>query len=269
MIFQNFLDVIVTWFFVNILQIILSAAAVVIGVIIYTLIKKQLNKMTEKNKLDVSTAKTIRRILKIIIGLIIISAILYQFIESLGVITSLFTLMGSTIIGFASVNTLGNIISGFIILGSRPFNVDDYILFNDRISKVEEIKLIFTQLVDLDGVKISVPNQKFLSEETEDLGKKSVIRRNIIITADYGEDRLKVETALLEAAKAVPSILEDPKPFVWISGFLNFAVEYKLFVFIRNIAKVRMIEADLRASILDTARKYKIEISTPTMIKNV
>jgi potassium efflux system protein len=96
-----------------------------------------------------------------------------------------------------------------------------------------------------------------------------VIRRNIIITADYGEDRLKVETALLEAAKVVPSILEDPKPFVWISGFLNFAVEYKLFVFIRNIAKVRVIEADLRASILDTARKYKIEISTPTMVKNV
>ena len=270
MIFQiNFLDVIIFWFFANIIQIILSAVTIVFGWVIYIIVKKQLKRMTSKNNLDLSTAKTIQRVFKILIGLIVVSAILFQFIESLGLITSLFTLMGGTIIGFASINTLGNIIAGFIIMASRPFNVDDYILFENRIAKVEEIKLIFTLLVDLDGVKISVPNQKLLTDKIEDLGKKGVIRRNITITADYIEDRQKVENALLEAANLVPTILKEPKPFVWISGFLNFAVEYKIFVFISNIAKLRKIEAELRSSIFDTMKKYNIDISTPSLVKSI
>ena len=269
MIFQNILEAITTWFFDNFYQIVLSAVVVVFGWLIYIIIKKQINRMTKKQKLDATTAKTVQRVLKIVIGLIIVSAVLFQFIEALGLITSLFTLMGGTIIGFAAINTIGNIIAGFIIMASRPFNVDDYIIFNERIAKVEEIKLIFTLLVDLDGVKISVPNQQLLTNEIEDLGKKGVIRRSITITADYEEDRIKVENALLEAVEVIPTVLKEPKPFVRITNFLNFAVEYKIFVFIKDISLLRSIEANLRNSILDTMKKYKIDISTPTMIKSI
>ena len=269
MIFQNILDAIITWFVANFYQIVLSAIVVIFGWIIYILIKKQISRMTKKEKIDASTAKTVQRVLKIIIGLVIVSAVLFQFIESLGLITSLFTLMGGTIIGFAAINTLGNIIAGFIIMASRPFNVDDYIIFNDRIAKVEEIKLIFTLLIDLDGIKISVPNQKLLTDEIEDLGKKGVIRRNIAITADYEEDRHKVENALKEAANMVPTVLKEPKPFVRITNFLNYAVEYKLFVFINDIAILKNMEAELRKSILDIMKKYNIDISTPTVIKKI
>ncbi|NHJ23608.1 MAG: hypothetical protein EAX89_03475 [Candidatus Lokiarchaeota archaeon] len=269
MLFQNVLDIFIEWFFANAYQIIISAFTIIFGWIIYIIIKKQISRLKKTGKLEPTTAKNVQRLIKIVIGLVIVSVIMFQFIETLGLFTSLFTLMGGTIIGFAAINTLGNVIAGFIIMLSRPFTVDDYIVHNNKVARVEEIKLIFTLMIDLDGVKISIPNQKLITDETINLGKKSRIRRTITITADYKEDRIKVESALLEAAVKVSLILNEPKPFVRITNFQNFAVEYTLFVFIKEIAKILQIEGDLRAAILDTMIKYGIDISTPNILKNI
>jgi small-conductance mechanosensitive channel len=269
MLFQNPLDAIIAWFFANAYQIIISALAVIIGWIIYIIIKKQITHLMKSGKLEPTTAKNVQRLTKILIALIIISLIMFQFIETLGLFTSLFSLMGGTIIGFAAINTIGNVIAGFIIMISRPFTVDDYIIHNNKIARVEHIKTIFTLMIDLDGVKISIPNQKLITDETINLGKKGRIRRSIAITADYKEDRFKVESGLIEAAEKVSLILKEPKPFVRITNFQNFAVEYTLFVFIQEIAKILQAEADLRAAILDTMIKYGIDISTPNILKSI
>ncbi|MFX1356360.1 MAG: mechanosensitive ion channel family protein [Promethearchaeota archaeon] len=267
LIFQNIFDEILSWIFTNLPNIILVALVIVVGWIIYLVIKKQINRLRKREKLEESTAKNLQRLVKIIVVLIIISTIMIQFVEAIGLLTSLFTLMGGTIIGFAAINTIGNTIAGFIIMISRPFTSGDYIIHDGKLAKVEEIKLIFTVLRDLDRVKISVPNQKLLTDEVENLGKINTIRRKVIITADYQEDRFRVEKALMEAAENVKSILKEPKPFVIISNFLNFAVEYTLFVFINEIRALKRIEANLRTSIFDTMNKYNIDISTPSIVK--
>jgi len=261
--------VIITWILTNLPNIIIVAAVIIVGWIIYLVFKKQINRLRKKEKLEELTAKSLKRLAKLIIGLIIISAIFIQFVEAIGWITSLFTLMGGTIIGFAAINTLGNVIAGFIIMISRPFTLGDYITHNNRIAKIEEIKLIYTQLIDLDGVKISIPNQKLLTDEVENLGKRGKVRRRIIITVDYQEDKQNVENALLEAAKQVSEILVDSSPYVFITNFLDFAVEYTLFVFINNIKSLRSIEAKLRSAILETVKKYNIDISTPSIVKQL
>jgi potassium efflux system protein len=195
--------------------------------------------------------------------------ILVQFVKAIGLITSLFTLIGGTIIGFAAISTLGNAIAGIIIMTSRPFVVGDHIIHNNRITTVHEIKLIYTILIDFDGIKISIPNQKILSEETENLGKKEIIRRKIKITADYSENHKKVENSLLEAADSIPKVLEDPKPFVSITEFQNFAIEYTLFVFIDDLKSIMEIEANLRLNVLNSVNKYGIDISTPSIVKRI
>ena len=267
MFFQTILDDMISWILTNLPNIIIVAAVIIVGWIIYLVFKKQINRLKKKEKFEETTAKNLQRLIKIIIVLIIISAIFIQFVEAIGWITSLFTLMGGTIVGFAAINTLGNAIAGFIIMTSKPFTVGDFIIHNNRIAKVEELKLIYTVLRDLDRIKISVPNQKLLTDETENLGKSNIIRRTLAITADYQEDRKKVERALIEATENVEFVLKEPKPFVRITNFLNFAVEYTLFIFINEIRFIRRIEANMRSSILDTMNKYNIDISTPSIIK--
>ncbi len=269
MLFQNILDIIFGWIYDNLFNIVTVAIAIIIGWIIYIIFKKQIKRLQRQGKLEELTARNLQRIVKILIILVILSMILVQFVEAIGLITSLFTLVGSTILGFAAISTFGNAIAGIIIMTSRPFVVGDFLIYKDKIARVYEIKLIFTKLIDFDGVKISIPNQKLLSDETENLGKKDVIRRKIKITADYSEDHGKVENALLEAVNSIPEVLKDPKPFVSISEFQEFAIEYTLFVFINDINSMMKMEADLRLAVLNSVNKYGIDISTPSIVKRI
>ncbi|MFX1307656.1 MAG: hypothetical protein ACFFDG_12660, partial [Promethearchaeota archaeon] len=121
MIFQNIIDIILGWIYDNVFNILAVALAVIIGWLVYIIFRKQIKRLQKQEKLEEQTARNLQRIVKIIIVLIIISMILVQFVEAIGLITSLFTLVGGTIIGFAAINTFGNAIAGIIIMTSRPF----------------------------------------------------------------------------------------------------------------------------------------------------
>ncbi len=267
--FQNFFDLLLGWFSIYFFPILVSFLSIIIGYIIYLLVKKQLNKLAKNGKLEFNTASNITKLIKYLIVLIVLTAILTQFAESIGLITALLTVVGGTIIGFAAMNTLGNMIAGIIIMVSRPFSVGDRILYDGNIADIIGIKLIYTTLVDLDNIKISVPNQKLLSQEIFDFGKKKIIRRHVTITPGFEEDRKKVEDVLLKAANKLDQVLEEPKPYVWINSFQNYAVEYRLYVFIEDIKDLPLIESELHKAVLDACKENKIDIRTPLLHKEV
>ena len=267
--FQNFIEVLLGWLSIYFFPILVSLLSIVTGYIIYLLFKKQLNKLVKHEKLELNTANNIIKLIKYLIILIVLTAILTQFAESIGLVTALLTVVGGTIIGFAAMNTLGNMIAGIIIMVSRPFSVGDRILYEEKITDIVSIKLIYTTMVDLDNVKISVPNQKLLSQEISAFGKKEIIRRHVTITPGFEEDRNKVEEVLLKAAGKLEQVLRDPKPYVWINSFQNYAVEYRLYVFINNIKELPLIESELHKAVLDTCKENKIDIRTPLLHKEV
>ena len=53
-----------------------------------------------------------------------------QFGFDVGLIAGFMALAGGTIIGFASMNTIGNAIAGIIVMISKPFKIGDRTLFN-------------------------------------------------------------------------------------------------------------------------------------------
>ena len=199
---------------------------------------------------------------KVIIAAVIVGAILTSFVESLGSFILIIVLLFGTIIGLAARDTIGNIIAGFILWTNKPFEIGDFLIYDDLILKVKNIRLIFTETIAFDGMKISFPNQKLLSDKIENLGRRNPIRRKITVTVNYEEDQQKVESTLLEAAGNMSKVLEFPKPYVRITTFHNKSVEYALYVFIREIRSIWIIEASLRSKILALAKKHKIDLST-------
>lgn len=193
-----------------------------------------------------------------------------QFTESLGLITSLFTLVGGTIIGFAAMNTIGNAIAGLILMISRPFNLGDRIYYNGQIADIIDLKLIYTILEDLNGVEIHVPNQKLLSGEITNFRKKgNIVRRNVTVTPGFDVDQNFVEEILLKAVLKIPEVLKEPRPYVWISQYLSYAVEYKVFVFIDDIQNLPLIDSQLHKVVLKTCKENGIDISTPLLLKKI
>jgi small-conductance mechanosensitive channel len=260
----NFFDVLLQY----LPAIIISAIIILIGFFIYKIIKNRAFKYLRKRNVEEATLSSMLLILKILIVTIIFSAILAQFAESLSMITTLITLVGGTIIGFAAINTLGNFIAGIIIITSKPYSVGDRISYHDRIADIVDINLIYTVLIDLDHVKIYVPNSKVLSEEIVNFGKKTPIRRGVELSIGYDVDRHEVEKALLEAAKKTDHILQDPAPYVWIMSFGNYSVIYKLFIFVNEVKKFRIIDSDIHKAVLDSFKAHNIDIATPMLINN-
>jgi len=167
------------------------------------------------------------------------------------------------------MNTIGNAIAGIIVMTSRPFRIGDRIFFNGQFADVVAIDLIYTRMKTLDNVLVSIPNQELLKSEIDNYGKKTIVRRSCSITAGYELKFEQVEKALIEAASKLKEALQNPKPYVWITDFQNFAVEYTLYVFINEIRRLPEIDANLKKIVLETCNQHGIDIVTPTLISRV
>jgi len=257
------------WVLANLNPIVFSCLTAIIGYILYKIVLSQIRKFREQGKLEVSLAWTLTRLIKWVIGFILIASILGQFGITLGVISGLFALVGGTILGFASINTVGNAIAGLIVMVNAPFKVGDRILFNNQLADVENVEIIYTKMRTLDNVLISIPNQELLKTEIENFGRERTVRRHVKVTPGYEYESKDVEKALLEAAKKAKGVLKDPAPYVWITNFLDYAVEYTLYVFIEDIKRMNEIHADLYRAVLETVKKYEIDIRTPLLLQQI
>jgi small-conductance mechanosensitive channel len=63
--------------------------------------------------------------------------------------------------------------------------------------------------------------------------------------------------------------LKEPKAYVWVTKFGNYAVEYTLYVFIQDIKRLPEIDSNLKRTVLETCKQHGIDISTPTIIRTV
>ncbi len=253
------------WVLSNLDKVFFSVVTLIIGLIIYKAISKEIRILKEKKRLEEHLAYTLDRIVKWLVLLVILSVILLLFGVTLGIVSGLLTILGGTIIGFAAINTIGNAIAGLIVMTSRPFKVGDRIFFNGKFADVTAIELIYTKMLTLDNVLVSVPNQELLKTEIDNYGKKKVVRRQVTITAGFEVESKEVKKILLEAAREVPRVLEKPEPYVRITQFQNYAVEYTLYVFLNQVKKLREIDAEIFESVLETCRKNKLDISTPSL----
>jgi hypothetical protein len=70
-----------------------------------------------------------------------------------------------TAIGLAFSKALSNMVSGFYVLGARPFRVGDYVMIGDIEGIVLEITLNYTRLLQSDFTKEYVPNSKVVDSQ--------------------------------------------------------------------------------------------------------
>lgn len=257
------------WILSNLDKTLLSAITIVVIYIIYRVAVREIKTLKAKKKLQEHLAYTLIRIAKWSSAALILTAVLAQWGVTLGIVSGVLAIFGGTIIGFAAVNTIGNAIAGLIVMTSRPFEVGDRVFFNEQFADIIGIELIYTKMLTLDNVLVSVPNQELLKAEIDNYGKNNLVRRCCTVTPGFEYDSAKVEQALLEAAGQVQGVLMEPQAYVWITRFQNYAVEYNLYVFINDIKRLPEIDAELHWKVLKTCKEHGVDISTPLLLKQL
>ena len=138
------------WVYANWQSLTFSIIGIVTAFVFYKIITRELNALKERQKLEENIAVNLNRILKWVFGLIAIGIVVAQFGFDLGLVAGFMALAGGTILGFASMNTIGNAIAGIIVMASKPFKIGDRILFNKQFADIVAIDLIYTRMKTLD-----------------------------------------------------------------------------------------------------------------------
>src|SRR3712207_1980934 len=129
-------------------EILVSVIVVVASVAIYFVILF-LNRAADSLQLERGQLKGIFSITKLVLIVITITVIIFQFSSLSGVAAGAISVAAGTIIGFSSRNTISNAIAGILLLSSRPFKIGDRIRTSendDLIGDVIEITILYTKM---------------------------------------------------------------------------------------------------------------------------
>lgn len=257
------------WIIANVENIVLSTLFVIVVYSVYRFSVRQITRLREQDRLDESASFVLRRIFGWGSILIVVVFVIAQFGIRIDLIAGLLVIAGGTVMGFASMSTLGNAIAGLILMISKPFGIGDRLFFNDQFADVEAIDLIYTRMRTTDNILVSVPNQELIQSEIDNYGKERTVRRQHSITVGYDTTASQVEKALLESANKIEGVLKEPEPYVWVTDLKEYSVEYTLLAFVNEVRRIQEIDSQLRRTILETCGENDIDLTTPTLIRSV
>jgi len=120
-------------------------------------------------------------------------------------------------LSFAAKDTVGNIISGVVIIIDVPFREGDWISLGEMHATVTEIRLRTTVLTTFDNEIVVVPNTQISQERIVNYTITPKSRIKVPIGIAYKEDMQQARNILLETVKGDERILLDPSPNVIVS----------------------------------------------------
>ena len=141
--------------------------------------------------------------------------------------TSLVAMLGAATLalGLALQGTLSDIAAGFMIILFRPYKLTEYVDIAGTTGTVVEINLFFTELVTPDNVQIIVPNGQAWGKIITNYSHNSKRRCDLKFGIDYGDDADKAMQIILDVAKADGRVLDDPAPWVRVTGLGSSSVD--------------------------------------------
>jgi small-conductance mechanosensitive channel len=157
-----------------------------------------------------------------------------------------------------------NLLSGLVIIFERPIQVGDFVEIGDLQGTVQRLGLRSTVVESLDRVAIIVPNSEFLDSRVVNWSHGSPVSRlQVPVGVAYGSDTTAVREALIEACEGRRSVLRDPPPQVFFSGFGDSALNFTLLVWTSEPRRQYEIKSDLNFRIEALLRERGVTVPFP------
>jgi len=190
-----------------------------------------------------------------------------SFLASAGVATA--------IVGLAAKSTLSNVVSGFVILVTRPFTILDWINVGGKHEgTVEQIKIQYTVIRDVNYRRLIIPNAQILSDYLiNSTFRDERILEFIDFGISYDSDIKKAKEIIREVAEAHPICFDNrtaeekeqnlPIVEVRLMNFGDFAITLRAFIWVRDAAAGIKLRWALNEKVKEIFDKEGIEIPFP------
>lgn len=138
------------------------------------------------------------------------------------------------IVGLAARQTLGAVLAGFVLLGSRPFEVGDWVIVDDQEGIVTDISIVNTQLRTFDDEHVMIPNDQITESHVVNRSRSGRLRIQVSVGVDYDADVGRAAEVASEAMDGLDEVMDAPHPDVVVERFGDSAVVLNLRFWISN-----------------------------------
>ena len=215
-------------------------------------------------RLDVSQRTLVQKLAGI--AVIVVAALIG--IDLLGIdLTALAVFSGALglAIGFGLQKTVGNLLSGLILLMDRSVKPGDVIVVGDTFGAVSKIGVRAVSVVTRDGKEHLIPNEQLMVEPVENWSYSSRnVRIHIPVGVAYSTDLPLAQKLMIEAATSAERVLKSPAPTVWLRGFGDSSVDHEILAWISDPeAGVGNVQSEILNRLWLLFQKHEIEIPFP------
>ena len=209
-----------------------AGLTLVIGAVIIKITMQALDRLVAKLPLEKAMFGFLTAAARIVMIFILVTMVAGQLgvpITSLVALLSLFALA----VSLSVQDVLANVVSGMVILISKPFIAGNYIATENAEGEVESIGLMYTHLITPDNKAVMIPNKELSAGQITNHTAKGYRRVDTKLRLGFEYDTDVVLDALMRAAKRAGEGHEIGKPpFVGINAYQDKAIEYVARVYV-------------------------------------
>jgi small-conductance mechanosensitive channel len=172
--------------------------------------------------------------------------------------------------GLGLQRSVANLVSGFFLLSSGSIRPGDVIAVKDlsgteTFGRVTSISAHYLSLRTRAGKEYLIPNETFVTNGVENwTHSDDKVRLKIPFGVSYGCDPRRAMTLALEAAAAVPRVVENPRAVCLLTAFGDSAVEFELRIWIEDpMNGVANVKSECLLQLWDRLKANDIQIPFP------
>ena len=179
------------------------------------LVKKNRTFLKINDELIANFAASFLKVIVMLIGFSVSMSIL----GLSGVAGGLLTGAGvsAVVLGFAFKNVGENLVSGVMLIISRPFNTGDFISISDITGNVVSMNLKTTDVKTIDGKIIYIPNSLIVNNPLTNYTIEGKRRFDFEVELDVTVNTHVCRNLMAQVLEKIPEIMNDPKPIVTVS----------------------------------------------------
>lgn len=204
-------------------RLLVAAAILLIANRLVRVVRRLVNNALERSSAD----KVVSRFLMTAAEVAVYALAIFMAADSLGIPTaSIVTLLGSAglAVGLALQESLKNVAGGIMIMLVHPFDVGEYILFEDQEGTVENVGLIYTTLMTPNQRRITIPNGSISNGVVVNVTGQGTRRLDLEIGVGYKSDLKLAKSILRDLFESHPLVLQEEGITVYVGELGESAV---------------------------------------------
>lgn len=135
-------------------------------------------------------------------------------------------------LGFAVRDTVDNYVSSLMLSLRQPFRANDHVLIDDREGHVIRLTSRATVLMTLDGNHLRIPNATVFRANILNYSRNPQRRFEFDLGVDSADDPLGAMQVGLEAIRALPFVLQDPRSHAVIHAVGESSIVLRFFAWV-------------------------------------